>query len=1011
MKVDKLPVDGMLKEYVKRGGFDELWPPQTKAIESGVLEGHNTVLAVPTASGKTLIAILAMAKAILEERGKALYLCPLRALAQEKYDEFKSLRALGIKVAVSTGDYDQADFRLGRYDLIICTNEKADSLLRHQPEWLKEIAVVVSDEVHLMNDRNRGPTLEVALAKLRQVNPNAQILALSATVQNAEEIAHWLDANLIKSEWRPVELVEGVFLKNVIEHKDGTSHQLELLDADPVINVALNTVKNQEGQVLIFVGSRRGAQSQAQKIGAGLSAIISNPLKRALDQLSKRVLNLGETTKVTKLLSQAIKSGAAFHHAGLSLAHRKLVEKAFRENKIKVICSTPTLCLSGDSFIWHGMEELKIAESISDASCMALKGGELVQFEIQDILKNHNFSELLEIKSSLGFSIKTTPNHRMLIKRDRKKLLLPAEEIIVGDRIATIGKIPLDDFTTPSVSDFIRDNKKSSYDIKIDPEISYFLGLMLGDGYSGAEMFDNEIWYKASPQIVNTDREIIKTSKLFGKRFQLNPREKRNSYGTPVVVLSKTKWFREFLVRSGVDIGDRKHIAKSLMRMDEENTKYLLRGLFDSDGYVTRTRYIGFSNTSETLVKQIQKQLLRFNIVSGIRRRKGSVIDISGRESNTKPQYELRIMNKECILRFHDQIGFGIQKKQKSLEEFISHIQKNVLYVSCPHCDYKIYRDLFSGRTNRQKEWGHQKVEIIKLLGLEGELSSNVIKKIIGFIPRLAEKRLNHHYELIKKRRIRSYPSLDWLWSLNDIGQWVFENILTTKREFSVFFNLDKCPLCRNPLERIIKKGWRYYDFDGDLYWDFVKDIQSVPAEENVYDVVLPNNPENDHMFVSNGFIVHNSAGVNLPAKTAIIRDYKRFESGIGSYPIPVLEYKQMCFPSGTYVETLDGSKPIEQVAVGDRVVSFDPRKTKFVVSRVEKTISRLTPVLIRIRSEQGMEVLATPEHPFFTKKGWTPAKELDSGDSVGTIPTSAQSMTTMFQSKPQRGKGRKGKR
>ncbi|MHA2059377.1 MAG: DEAD/DEAH box helicase, partial [Candidatus Ranarchaeia archaeon] len=220
MKVDKLPISDMLKKYVRSGGFDELWPPQAQAIESGVLEGHNTVLAVPTASGKTLIAVLAMAKAILEDRGKALYLCPLRALAQEKYDEFKSLRALGIKVAVSTGDYDQADFRLGRYDLIICTNEKADSLLRHQPDWLKDIAVVVSDEVHLMNDRNRGPTLEVALAKLRQVNPNAQILALSATVQNAEEIANWLGANLVKSAWRPVELIEGVFHNNTIEHKD-----------------------------------------------------------------------------------------------------------------------------------------------------------------------------------------------------------------------------------------------------------------------------------------------------------------------------------------------------------------------------------------------------------------------------------------------------------------------------------------------------------------------------------------------------------------------------------------------------------------------------------------------------------------------------------------------------------------------------------------------------------------------------------------------------------------------
>ncbi|MHA1917044.1 MAG: DEAD/DEAH box helicase [Candidatus Ranarchaeia archaeon] len=988
MDIDDLPLTEQIKTYFHDWGYGELWPPQKKAIEEGVLEGHNTVLAIPTASGKTLIALLAMVKSIVEGRGKALYLCPLRALAQEKFQEFKTLEEKGIRVAISTGDFDRIDHRLGNYDLIICTNEKADSLLRHQPSWLHSISVVVSDEVHLINDKNRGPTLEVALAKLREINPNAQILALSATVKNAEEIADWLGAKLVVSNWRPVELVEGVYHRGEFEDKTGNIKKLDSMNSEPVINITQNTLQNEKGQVLIFVGSRRAAQSQALQIGTAIYPKLSQPLKRTLESLSNKILQSGEVTRLSKLLAQVVSKGAAFHHAGLSQIHRKIVEDSFRSNLVKVICSTPTLCLSGDSYIWNDMEELKISESISNASCIALKGEELVKIKIQEILKNHNFSKLLEIKSQLGFSIKVTPKHRMIIKRDRKKLLLPAEEIKKGDRIATIGKISLNDFSTPLVNDFILDNKNPSQNFRFDPDICYFLGLMLGDGYSGAEISDNEIRYKGEPQIVNTDEEILETAKRFGKRFQIDPREKRNSYGTPFIVFSKTKWFREFLVRSGVDLGEEKHIAKPLMSMNEENEKSLLRGLFDSDGFINRGRNIGFSNTSETLVKQIQKQLLRFNIVSGIRKRKGSVMDITGKEYNTKPHYELLIQNKECILRFHNLVGFGIQRKKTYLDELVSHIQKNILYFSCPSCNYKIYRGLFSGRTNRQKEWGHQKVEIINLLALEGELSSNAIRKRIGFIPRLKEKRLNHHYELIQKRK-QWYPSIDWLWRLNDIGQWIYENILSKEKEFSTFFKLEKCPLCNNILERVLKKGWRCTDLDGALYWDFVKDIQKVPAEESVYDVVLPNNPTNDHMFVSNGFIVHNSAGVNLPAKTAIIRDYKRYEGGIGSYPIPVLEYKQMCFPKGTIIETLDGKKNIENIQIGEKIVTYNPKKKKFSIPSVLKLFTRESIDLIAITIEGGKKIVSTFDHPFYSKKGWVEGDIIKKGDYLALLPQS----------------------
>ena len=218
VKVIDLSIPEAVKQLVIQSGIADLYPPQEEAIKAGALEGKNLVLASPTASGKTLVAEFCALKHILEKNGKAVYLTPLRALASEKFDEFKKYTALAkkdgrrIRVGISTGDFDTADAWLERFDIIITTNEKADSLLRHRAKWMDEISLVVADEVHLLNDADRGPTLEVVLARLMQVNPDIQILALSATINNVDEIAAWLKAQCVTTEWRPVPLKEGVLL-------------------------------------------------------------------------------------------------------------------------------------------------------------------------------------------------------------------------------------------------------------------------------------------------------------------------------------------------------------------------------------------------------------------------------------------------------------------------------------------------------------------------------------------------------------------------------------------------------------------------------------------------------------------------------------------------------------------------------------------------------------------------------------------------------------------------------
>ena len=320
-----------VKLYEDRG-IKELYPPQAEAMERGLLDGKSMLLAMPTASGKTLLAELAMLKAALQGR-RSLYIVPLRALATEKYDSFKKFRDLGVAVCISTGDFEKRDERLGKNQIIIATSEKADSLIRNGASWVRDLAVLVVDEIHLLSDVGRGPTLEMTLTKLRYCNPNLQIIGLSATIANAQELAAWLKAEMVCSSWRPIPLREGIICNGLLVFSDGEV-PLEA-KKDETLALVKNTI-SQAAQILIFENSRKNAEAAASR----LSGLI--PADAATQELSQNILATGESETAQRLAS-CVAGGVAFHHAGLLPEQRRLVEQGFRDNKIKVIASTPTL--------------------------------------------------------------------------------------------------------------------------------------------------------------------------------------------------------------------------------------------------------------------------------------------------------------------------------------------------------------------------------------------------------------------------------------------------------------------------------------------------------------------------------------------------------------------------------------------------------------------------------------------------------------------------------------------
>jgi helicase len=321
-----------IEQYLERG-YKELYPPQTEAVERGLLEGKNMLLAMPTASGKTLLAELAMLKAALKGE-RCLYIVPLRALASEKFESFRRFRKLGVEIGISTGDFDKKDERLGRNQIIIATSEKADSLMRNGASWVRDLAVLVVDEIHLLNEPSRGPTLEMTMTKLIRLNPHMQVIGLSATVANGAEIADWLKAELVASDWRPIKLREGVICRGKLVFPDGDA----ILQGgkDEALSLVKDTL-SQSAQILVFENSRRNAESMAVKLAGELS--LQGPEQKAL---SEKVLATGESETCRRLAS-CVSRGVAFHHAGLLPEQRSLVEQGFRDNKIRVIASTPTL--------------------------------------------------------------------------------------------------------------------------------------------------------------------------------------------------------------------------------------------------------------------------------------------------------------------------------------------------------------------------------------------------------------------------------------------------------------------------------------------------------------------------------------------------------------------------------------------------------------------------------------------------------------------------------------------
>jgi len=342
MHVGDLPLAPDFVDHYREQGIETLYPPQVAAVEAGVADDESVVAAVPTAGGKTFIAELAM----LTSEGPSLFIVPLRALATEKYEAFQDLP--GVSVGIATGDFDSRDEELGEHDVVVATSEKVDSAIRNGAGWVEDVGCAVVDEIHLLDSRDRGATLEVTIANLQRLTPDLQIVGLSATVDNADEVADWLDAELVTAEWRPVDLRTGVYADGAITFEDGATLPVPAAGDAPTEALVRDAVA-EGGQCLVFVNSRGAAQDLARDLAdTGVasdaeSGAATDGGARSDTAAAAEEIRATATTGTGRALAECAESGVAFHHAGLRSEHRTNVEAAFRDRALSVICATPTL--------------------------------------------------------------------------------------------------------------------------------------------------------------------------------------------------------------------------------------------------------------------------------------------------------------------------------------------------------------------------------------------------------------------------------------------------------------------------------------------------------------------------------------------------------------------------------------------------------------------------------------------------------------------------------------------
>ncbi|CAF2241226.1 unnamed protein product [Brassica napus] len=363
--------------YNKKG-ISKLYPWQVECLQvDGVLEKRNLVYCASTSAGKSFVAEVLMLRRVITTGKMALLVLPYVSICAEKAEHLELLlEPLGKQVRSYFGNQGGGTLPKGT-SVAVCTIEKANSLINRLLEEgrLSELGIIVIDELHMVGDQHRGYLLELMLTKLRyaagegssesssgessgnssgKIDPThgLQIVGMSATMPNVGAVADWLQAALYQTEFRPVPLEEYIKVGNTIYNK-----KMEVVrtipkaadmggkDPDHIIELC-NEVVQEGNSVLIFCSSRKGCESTARHISKLIKKVVIDvdreqsefmDIQSAIDALRR------SPSGVDPVLEETLPSGVAYHHAGLTVEEREIVETCYRKGLVRVLTATSTL--------------------------------------------------------------------------------------------------------------------------------------------------------------------------------------------------------------------------------------------------------------------------------------------------------------------------------------------------------------------------------------------------------------------------------------------------------------------------------------------------------------------------------------------------------------------------------------------------------------------------------------------------------------------------------------------
>jgi len=607
--------------------FEKFNPVQSRCMDFYDKE-VNGLIASSTSSGKTVIAEMFLAQEIRERGGKGMYLVPMRALAQEKIDEWTdpNYHFNDKKISICTGDYRLTKERskeLAAADLIIMTSEMLNHRSRNykaeQNNWLKQVNTLIVDESHLLTVPGRGDHLEVGLMKFTEINKKARLVLLSATMPNVEEIADWISYSLtkrktfmIKSKFRPVPLTIHY------ESYDDSAKRYDPIEEEKV-NEALEIVKwYPDDKFLIFAHTKRTGELMKQS------------LRRAGIQ-------------------------AEFHNADLNKDARISLENKFRNEKFpRVIIATSTLawgCYAKGTIVLMGngnickIEDVKLGDKVFSMS----PNGFVAKSVLRTGVKHPRVAYEVTLES--GENVTVSENHKFYATSGRSTpAYIQAGLLKKGDFLAVAPGILTE---------------------KVEPDdLGYLFGYFMGDGCKTRSGFFSD----------GNEKDVMDIS--FGKDELIHSEYVRNLFKIlfnyelsaakedPNGVFHLTTKQREIVETFSFLKSGRHKSALSLFNLPRKDRSFLrgvLQGLFDSDGgfsfHNRENISFEFTTISRNLAQEVQQLLLVFGVRSTFGKKKMKDSVINGRLQVAKWIYRVRVYTKN-IPFFLDNVGLRIQSKK-----------------------------------------------------------------------------------------------------------------------------------------------------------------------------------------------------------------------------------------------------------------------------------------------------------------------------------------------------------